>query len=180
VKDIARDGHTNFRLSTTMHAGTHIDGPMHLTQDSRFLNDIPLDRFVGRGCLLNATDKKNILRTREYESRVQPQSIVLLYTGMNRLFGRREYFEDFPVVSEELAQLFVERRIAMLCIDSPSPDRHPYEIHKLLLGNDILIAENLTNLDKLVSVNTFEVIALPLNIQTDSSPARIIARIPEG
>ena len=67
----------------------------------------------------------------------------------------------------------------MVCIDSPSPDRRPFEIHKLLLENNVLIAENLTNLDKLMSANNFEVIALPLKIHADSSPARIIARIRE-
>ena len=64
----------------------------------------------------------------------------------------------------------------MVCMDSPSPDRHPFEIHKLLLENSILIAENLTNIEKLLHVRKFEVIALPLNILADSSPARIVAR----
>jgi kynurenine formamidase len=79
-------------------------------------------------------------------------------------------------VSRELAQLFVERHVKMVCMDSPSPDRHPYEIHKLLLENNILIAENLTHIEKLLTVRRFEIIALPLNILADSSPARVVAR----
>ena len=117
--------------------------------------------------------------TKEHELLVQPRSIVVLYTGMSSLFGRKEYFNDYPTVSVELAQLFVERQVKMVCIDSPSPDRHPYEIHKLLLENNVLIAENLINLDKLLFIKKFEIIALPLNIHADSSPARIIARILE-
>ena len=92
------------------------------------------------------------------------------------MFESKEYFDNHPVVSKELAQLFVERQVKMVCIDSPSPDRHPFEVHKLLLENNILIAENLTNLDKLLFVNKFEIIAFPLNIHADSSPARIVAR----
>lgn len=176
VKNISQDGFNNFHLSTSMHTGTHIDGPMHLTQSNKFLSNIPLERFAGRGCLLNAAGKSDILPTKEYESMIQPQSIVLLYTGMSRLFGREEYFLEYPIVSSELAQLFINLQVKMVCLDSPSPDRHPFEIHKLLLENNILIAENLTNIDKLLSVNKFEVIALPLNINADSSPARIIAR----
>ena len=65
----------------------------------------------------------------------------------------------------------------MVCMDSPSPDLYPFEIHKLLLENNILLAENLTNFDSLLSVNNFEIIALPLKIHADSSPARIIARM---
>jgi kynurenine formamidase len=176
ANDFARDGFNSFHVSMNMHTGTHIDGPMHLTRSKRYLNDIPLNQYVGRGCILNAAGKKYILPTAEYESLVQPHGIVLLYTGMNRLFGSKEYFDDFPVMSRELAQLCIERQIKMVCLDSSSPDRHPFEIHKLLLENGVLIAENLTNLDKLLSVNEFEVLALPLNIHADSSPARIIAR----
>jgi kynurenine formamidase len=179
VNDLAQDGFNDFQLSTNMHAGTHIDGPMHLTQSKKFISAIPLEQCVGIGCILNSAGKKNIPLTTEYELLVQPQSIVLLYTGMCRLFGRKEYFDDYPTVSKELARLFVKRRVKMVCIDSPSPDRHPFEIHKLLLENNVLIAENLTNIDKLLSVKKIEVIAIPLKIHADSSPARIIARILE-
>jgi kynurenine formamidase len=176
VNNLLQDGFNNFRLSVTMHTGTHIDGPMHLTQSKKFLNDISLEQCVGIGCILNAAGNNNILLTTEYELLIQPHSIVLLYTGMSRLFGSKEYFTDYPTVSKELAQLFIKRQVKMVCLDSPSPDRHPFEIHKLLLENNVLIAENLTNLDKLISVNKFEVIALPLKIHADSSPARIVAR----
>ena len=176
VNDLIQDGFNNFRLSATMHTGTHIDGPMHLTHSEKFLNEIPLEQCVGKGCILNAVGKKNITLTAEYELLLQPQSIVVLYTAMSRLFGQKEYFTNYPIVSIELAQLFVKREVKMVCMDSPSPDRHPFEIHKLLLENNILIAENLTNIKKLLHVGKFEVIALPLNILADSSPARIVAR----
>jgi kynurenine formamidase len=176
ANEFERDGFNIFHVSMNMHTGTHIDGPMHLTRSERFINDIPLNQYIGRGCILNAAGKKHILPTAEYESLVHPQSIVLLYTGMSRLFGTKEYYDDFPVMSSEFAHLCIERQIKMVCLDSPSPDRHPFEIHKLLLENSVLIAENLTSLDKLLSVHEFEVLALPLNIHADSSPARIIAR----
>jgi kynurenine formamidase len=176
VNDITLDGFNNFHLSTTMHTGTHIDGPMHLTQSEEFLNEIPLEQCIGIGCLLNAAGRTNIPLTTEYELLVRPQSIVLLYTGMSSVFGCKEYFNNYPTISRELAQLFIKRQVKMVCIDSPSPDRHPFDIHKLLLENNVLIAENLTNLDKLLSINNFQVIALPLKIHADSSPARIIAQ----
>lgn len=179
VKNILQDGFNNFHLSATMHIGTHIDGPMHLTQSDNFINQTPLDQYFGTGCFLNVAGKKDILLMEDYELLVQPKSIVMLYTGMSRLFGCKEYFSEYPIVSRELAQLFVKRQVKMVCLDSPSPDRHPYDIHKLLLENNILIAENLINVNMLLSINKFEVIALPLNINSDSSPARIIARILE-
>jgi kynurenine formamidase len=176
VANFLQEGFNNYRLSATMHAGTHIDGPMHLTQSEKFLNELPLEQYMGTGCLLNAAGKEIITLTTEYELLVQPHSMVVIYTALSRLYGQQSYFTDYPLVSRELAQLFVERHVKMVCMDSPSPDRHPYEIHKLLLENNILIAENLTHIEKLLTVRRFEIIALPLNILADSSPARVVAR----
>ena len=79
-----------------------------------------------------------------------------------------------PVVTKEFAEFLVERKVKMLGLDSASPDRYPFEIHRILFSGGVLIAENLTNLDKLIDVNIFEV-----RIKADSSIARVIARVPE-
>ena len=64
-----------------------------------------------------------------------------------------------------------------LGVDSLSPDYEPYPVHKILLGNNVLIAENLTNLDKLLCVGSFNVIAFPLKFKSDGAMARIAAQI---
>jgi kynurenine formamidase len=179
INDIAQDGFTQFRLSTGMHAGTHIDGPMHLIHSKIFLSEIPIEQFIGQGCLLNVESESIIQRKPEYGRLIKENSIVLLHTGFDRMFGRKEYYCKYPTVSKELAQLLIEKNVKMICLDSPSPDREPFEIHKLLLENGVLIAENLTNMGKLISAKKFEVIALPLNIRADSSLARIVAKILE-
>lgn len=72
--------------------------------------------------------------------------------------------------------MLVRKRVKMIGLDTPSPDKIPFEIHKYLFQNNILIIENLTNLEKLIDGENFEVIALPLKIRADSSIARVIAR----
>jgi kynurenine formamidase len=179
VRGLMEDGFNNFNITTSMHTGTHIDGPMHLTPSQKYLEEFPAEQFIGEGCILDVSGKSSLLPLPEYGALIRPRSIVILYTGMSRFFGTDEYFSAHPIVSRELAQVFVDKEVKMVCLDFPSPDRHPYEIHKFLLGHHVLIAENLTNCDKLLSVRTFEIFALPLKIRADSSPARIIARIRE-
>ena len=65
----------------------------------------------------------------------------------------------------------------MVGFDFPSPDYHPFNIHQILLGNQILILENLTNLSELLPYREFELLAFPLKINADSSPVRVVARI---
>jgi kynurenine formamidase len=179
ISDFVRDGHTGFHLSTGLHAGTHIDGPMHLTARKQYMSEILPERLVGAGCLLNAVGESVIQCKPEFESLVIPDGIVAIYTGYDRKFLEDGYFHEYPIVSRDLASLFIRKRIKMLCLDTPSPDKPPYEIHKLLLENNVLIAENLCTLNQLFPVQAFEIIALPLRMHADSSPARIIARIVE-
>jgi len=62
-------------------------------------------------------------------------------------------------------------------MDTPSPDGPPFPVHKALLSEHILIIENLTNLDKLLEVNRFRVLAVPLKLKADAAPARVIAEV---
>jgi kynurenine formamidase len=179
TSDFTQDGFNNFRFTSGMHTGTHIDGPMHMTKSDRFIDDLLLDRFIGTGCLLNAAGMETISCAPEFKSAIIPESIVLVYTRFGKQFGSEEYYRDHPVISIELAQFFVKQRIKMVCLDMPSPDRFPYGVHTLLLKNSVLIAENLTSMEKLLTVKKFEIIALPLPLHADSSPARIVARILE-
>lgn len=79
------------------------------------------------------------------------------------------------MVTDAFAQALVEAGVHMLGLDTPTPDRAPFPVHKILLGNGVLIAENLTNLEELLTVPSFIVFALPAKLQADAAPARVIA-----
>lgn len=178
TRQFDRDYYNNHQLSTNMHAGTHIDGPMHLLDIDRPISAIPLDTFVGEGCLLNVCGQETIDYKEEYEDRIREGQIVILHTGHGKRFGEPGYFTDYPVLTDAFAGLLVKKRVKMIGLDTPSPDKAPYSVHKTLLGSQILIIENLANVDKLADAgDTFEIIALPLSIEADSSVARVIARI---
>ncbi len=176
---IEEDGYTNHTLSINMHAGTHIDGPMHLTHSSAYISEFGLGTCVGTGCLLDARNEPTISMKAHYEKQIPPESIVLLHTGWDQHYGTELYFAEYPEISLALAEHLVKKQIKMLCLDSPAPDRYPFAVHKLLFENGILIAENLTNLNQLAGVTEFEVMAVPLKIAADSSPARVFARTRE-
>jgi kynurenine formamidase len=67
--------------------------------------------------------------------------------------------------------------VEILGLDTPSPDRPPFAIHKILLSHNILIIENLTNLQALSEVSEFEVLAAPPKIRCEAAPVRVGARI---
>lgn len=171
------NSYNNHRLEINMHSGTHIDGPMHLTQSKEYISELSLDSFIGLGYVLDVRNQPIIQTKPEYEELIINNSIILLYTGWDSFYGTEKYYEDHPIIDIDFCKLLVRKNIKMLGMDIPSPDRYPFDSHKLLLGNNIYIIENLTNLDKLLDITSFEVIAFPLNIRADSSMARVIARV---
>lgn len=176
-RSLDKDGYTSFRLEIGMHAGTHIDTPMHLLNRTTFINELPLDRFAGKGCLLDVRNENIIDFKKEYVDLVKEDDIVLLYTDYSKFYGSEEYYRNHPVISEELAEFLIRKKIKMIGIDMPSPDKYPFVIHKRLFENDILIIENLTNLSDLLNIEYFEVIAFPLKIQAEASMVRAVAII---
>ena len=177
-KILSRDYYNAIGLKTGMHVGTHVDVPRHLLDDYRTIDEIPIDRFVGNGVLLDVRCQNIIEFKKEYEHLIEENDIVLLYTGFANMYIEPcLYYNKYPVVGESLAEFLVSKKIKMLGVDTPSPDTYPFNIHKKLLANDIFIMENLTNLNELVNIKSFEVFAAPLKIKAEASLVRAYARV---
>lgn len=96
-------------------------------------------------------------------------------TGFSEKYRQPEYYEKFPEIGENFAGKAIELGVKVIGMDTSSPDRPPFKVHKLLLGKEILIVENLTNLESLVGIKDFEVFALPAKFHTEAAPVRVIA-----
>jgi len=111
------------------------------------------------------------------KSGAKKDDIVFVITGFSKKYREAEYYEKFPEIGEDFASKAIELGVKIVGMDTPSPDRPPFKVHKLLLGKEILIIENLTNLESLVGVKDFEVFALPAKLHTEAAPVRVIAKI---
>jgi len=177
IRTLERDGFVDFRLTTGMHVGTHIDGPMHMTSDCRLMSQFPPERFAGKGVLVDVRGEQTIAFRAYFRTLIQPDDIVFFYSGLDTLYGTPQYFTTFPCITDELARFLVSQRVKMVGIDWASPDHQPYSVHTIFLKNELFILENLTNLGQLLHETNFEVFAFPLKIAADSSIVRVVARV---
>lgn len=173
---LEKNNYVSYVLTAGMHTGTHVDIPMHLVRDDRRVSDFPPVSFLGKGVLLDVRGQNPILMKDCYRKTVQEGDIVLLYTGFDEFYMDTKYFTEYPVVSGELGGFLISRKIKMLGMDTPAPDYAPFVLHKRLLEKGIFLLENLTNLQSLVGIDDFEVIALPLKIQAEASLVRAVCR----
>jgi kynurenine formamidase len=175
VATIEENGYALTRASMGSHAGTHLDAPSHMISDGKSIDDYPPSRFSGDATVIDVRDQDPI---EPALPSMAPDSIVFFWTGHGDDPGEK-YFETTPTIAESTAEELVSGDVSIVGIDSHSPDTHPYPIHDILLGNDVLIAENLTNLGAIAGEDCRCTI-VPLKFtDCDGAPCRAIAEVPE-
>jgi arylformamidase len=175
-------------LSLPCHAGTHVDAPIHIVPNGKSIEELPLDSFVGNGTIIavrkNGGEEVTAKDLQASGVEVKQGDIVMLYTGWDEKFDSPDY-NLHPYLSVDAAEWMVDKRIKMfgidcITVDLPTPLRpkgFDFPVHKTLLSNEILIAENVTNL-KPVLGKRCRILAFPLPIRgSDAGHARIVAEL---
>jgi kynurenine formamidase len=170
-------------VSLSTHQGTHLDVPFHFFDDGKTLDQVDLERFYGEahlvdfapGAALPPQTPLTLEMFTRHEAVFRPGAKIVYRTGWDRMFGRPEFFSQFPTLTLEAARWIASRRISLLGMDTPTPSAEWLECHHILLGKgvEMIIVEGLANLEKLPPVFTF--IGFPLNIKgRDGSPIRAV------
>jgi arylformamidase len=169
---IETDGYALHRLTLGTHSGTHIDAPAHMLVGGATLDALPLDVFVGNATLVDGFSMEAVRA-----AGLNAGDIVVFNTGMSERFDDPAYFTEYPAMDEAVAAYLVSAGVKLVAIDTCSADNvDGFPIHKVLLGAGIPIVENLTNVASLRG-KAFRLIALPLRIDTDGAPARVVAEV---
>lgn len=174
IKSFHKDGYTLSEVTTSMHVGTHIDAPSHLTPLQTTMKDFKLESGVTQGIVCNVVGQMEIILDNSQLDRIQENDSVLLYTGWDQYYKSERYYKH-PTVSLETAKKLISKKISMLIIDMPSPDHYPFKVHHLLMSNDVWLVENATNLNELNPSKRYQVYAIPIKIQAEAALARVFA-----
>ncbi|WP_164217419.1 arylformamidase [Virgibacillus sp. YIM 98842] len=164
------------QMSASLHTGTHIDAPFHYDSDGKTVDELDLDRYIGRAAVLDVSHTDVITADVLRKSEVNLAPRVLLKTALP---NNPNHFPDkMPVLHENIAEFLKLNSVVLLGVDTPSVDpadsKH-LETHHALYKQDINILENIM-LDH-VQQGEYELIALPLAIQGgDGSPVRAVLR----
>lgn len=173
---IKSDGYNDHYISFGTHVGTHVDAPVHMLAGGKTLKQYGVDKFIGRGVVIDARGKNVIDAEALDRAKIKKGDILLFCTGMDKKYTSSKYFENYPILTEKLARELIAKQISIVGVDACSPDVAPFSVHKLLLRKDILILENLANLDKLIG-KQFRIYALPLKLALDGAQVRVVAEI---
>ncbi len=179
---IERNGFAETLIRMYSHTGTHIDAPSHMLAGAPSLDQLPIDHFVGRACVIDVSGDGAVVvsraRIEANASLIAGCGFVLLHTGWSRYWGQARYFEGFPVLSEDAALWLAARGLKGVGVDAISPDPvgpPPYSVHQAFFRAGMVSIENLANLSGLVG-RVFTFSCLPLFYEhADGSPVRAVA-----
>ena len=183
--NLKEDGYNLELLFLSTHTGTHLDAPFHFVKNGMKIHQIPLNRLLGKAVLIKLEKTKNtkisktdITLFEKKNGEITNSSSVFFYTGWQKNLKKDNYFTENPGLDISAAKYLVSKNINLVGIDSPSIDLgkdESFNVHRILSKNDILIVENLTNLNKIVT-KEFNFTILPLKLKdATGSPVRAIA-----
>ena len=164
------------------HTGTHMDAPSHFIPGKPSIDMIPAGRFVAEGIIVTIPKTANGLVT-ESELKgldIRTDDAVVIATGWEAQILAKNYMSENPGLSAGAARFLARKKVSLVAIDGPSIDAGAdaaFTAHKILLGNDVLVVENLRNLQSIPKVR-FTLVVAPLSLQGSSgSPVRALALI---
>ena len=191
-------GWANDTLTLITHAGTHLDAPWHFAPTSegrraRTIDEVPLDWCYGNGVVLDmrhkatgelitVSDIKAGLKKIGYK--IKPRDIVLIMTGVDKYWGKREYFSEGCGMGREGTLWLIEQGVKVMGIDAWGFDR-PFSAisedfkrtrdksliwaaHFVGIEREYCHLEKLANLDQLPS-SGFTLICFPIKISGASA-----------
>lgn len=180
IKSIARGDAENISaMSVCLHAGTHIDAPLHYFDQGAAMEGLPFASVIGPARVIAIHDSKAVTVRELRDATIRRGERILLKTrNSGRARNQAGYFEDYVYVTPEAAGFLAGRGILAAGIDYLSigaPNEDGEQVHKILLGAGVWIIEGLDL--SAVDPGSYDMICLPLSIPgSDGAPARAVLR----
>lgn len=124
-------------VKSDLHAGSHLDAPWHFGPTSegcpaKTIGEVPLEWCFGEGLVLDlrglqAGEEITAEHLQEalaaFDGEIGPGNIVLLMTGADRYWGKKEYLWKYPGMGREGTLWLLEQGVRVIGIDAFGFDR---------------------------------------------------------
>ena len=167
-----------------LHHGTHVDAPWHFIPGAKRLDEVPLDRWLGACWVVDCTKEPQCVSAQTLEQAgIPPEAKRLLFKTRNSQcdYWQEPWNPDFIYIDRSAAQWCVSQGVLTvghdyLTVDSPAETEFP--THTTLLGNDIVLIENL--MLRNVDAGWHELLAAPIKLPgADAAWCRALLRTEE-
>jgi len=161
-------------LTTSVHAGTHADGFLHIVDHGETAAQMPLEPYIGR-CVVVDVSGVDAVRERDVAD-LDLDRIERLLLRTRPHVDPAVFPEPFAHIDPLLARRIADAGVKLIGTDTPSVDpvdSKDLPSHHEFVRGRVAILENLLLTD--VPPGEYTLIALPLRlVEADSSPVRAV------
>jgi arylformamidase len=161
-------------LLTSVHAGTHVDGFLHITDNGEAAGEMPVDAYVGP-CIVLDVRGRDVL-TDDAIAGIDLRAAQRILFRTRDAVDETTFPERFAHIEPSLARRLVDGGVRLVGTDAPSVDpvdSKSLDTHHVLAGGRVAILENVVLSDAVPG--EYMLIALPLRlVEADSSPVRAV------
>lgn len=153
-------------ISMCVHNGTHVDAPYHFVDDGKKIDEISLDKFIGK-CFVADFEGEV---TKDDAEKIISKAKKADEESVNKILIKGE-----STVTLEAAEVFASAGVKLVGNESQTvgPEDAPKAVHDLLLGKEVVLLEGI----RLSSVpeGVYLLNAAPLNLGgSDGAPCRAV------
>jgi kynurenine formamidase len=186
-----------FEMTVNEHTGTHIDAPLHFSENGQSVDQIPVENLVAPLCVIDVAAKAEA--NADYQltpddikawvaanGEIPKGACVAMHSGWGKHLGTDKFRgtdgdkQHYPGVHIEATKMLMETGAQSLAVDTLSLDHGisaDFATHYAWLPSGRFGIENLANLDKVPAKGATLVIGAPKHKGGSGGPARIIALI---
>ncbi|ARE41657.1 cyclase family protein [Rhodovulum sp. P5] len=199
--DFAANGYNLYSLTVNEHTGTHLDAPLHFSQDGASVDEIPVENLVCPLCVVDiraraAEDRDTQLTPDDLKGWISANgeipegACVAMNSGWSDKVGTAAFRGadparpgglHFPGFHIEATQMLLEETgAAAIAVDTLSLDHGPsadFATHYAWLPAGRYGIECIANLDKLPASGATLVVGAPKTRGGTGGPARIFAMV---
>lgn len=199
VYNFKDNGFNLFTYNVNEHTGTHIDAPLHFSEDGQSVAEIPVENLIVPLCVIDiasraATDPdtqvtpEDIKTWIEANGDIPDKACVAMHSGWAQYVNDDKFrnvdaegIQHFPGFHVDAIQMLLEETSAVgLAVDSLSLDHgmsQDFATHYAWLPTNRWGIENIANLDKLPSKGATLVVGAPKHRGGTGGPCRIFAMV---
>ena len=153
-------------FSMCAHNGTHVDAPFHFVNNGKTVDSISLEAFVGMAYVA------------EHQGTISGEGIENIINkarAYNAEAAKRILIKGKAVLSADAARVLASNNILLYGNESQTvgPENAPMEVHKILLGADVVLLEGIRLSE--VPEGVYLLNSAPLNLSgAEGSPCRAV------
>ena len=182
-------GYESRMMLLAEHAGTHLDAPRHFDEGGLTVAQVPLNRLILPGHLLDFTAKKNgeAITIEDFKAaaaktgrKIGGGTALTCWTGRDKTWGQGNWTKERPFVPTDAAQWLVDQGITLFVTDligMDDPAEWWWPTHEVWLKNNVCMVQQVCNLDRLAGKD-YLFLALPLKMRDGTGcPVRAVALV---